>query len=558
MQPSLTFDAADDAAAPFIATAVAKGARPKIAILREQGVNGQVEMAAAFDRAGFEAHDVHMSDLIAGRVSLAGFRASPRAAGSPTATCSARGAGWAKAILFNARTRDEFSALLRARRHLRARRVQRLPDDEQSARADPGSRALAAIREEPLRAVRGAAGDGGGAALRRRCSSPEWRAAACRCRPRTARGGRCSTPSRREAKAIVALRFVDNRGRADRGLSAESQRVARTASPGSPPPDGRFTILMPHPERAFRAVQQSWHPRGSGEDSPWMRMFRNARKRVRLGRPTGSSPSSAAPSTYFCTSCSCSLACSCCFTVSKGGSGCGAHVVQLDDVPAELALHRGLGVFSLLQLRQRIGEGLDVGGRRIPVEFAALVSGSRILRLLGEVLEFRALLQLGDDLVRLGVLVDEDVRGPCTPCLRASLSACRTRPATPRPSPGGPSGSPGSSAWTSTCWRIRSSCARTSALFAKPLRSASCATTSCVTRLSTIILRACSLSGWPWAARCFTMKSTRDLGIGLPLTVTGWEPSLVLAAAWTRWARRLGPRRGRDAQGKRGEQAERA
>ncbi len=106
LSAALSFDPAEDIAAPFIAT----GARPKVAILREQGVNGQVEMAAAFDRAGFEAHDVHMSDIVSGRVSLAGFKGLAAGGGFSYGDVLGGGAGWAKGILFNSRARDEFSA----------------------------------------------------------------------------------------------------------------------------------------------------------------------------------------------------------------------------------------------------------------------------------------------------------------------------------------------------------------------------------------------------------------------------------------------------------------
>src|SRR5437763_1871909 len=106
LSAALTFDPADDVAAPFIAT----GASPKVAILREQGVHGQAEMAAAFDRAGFDAHDVHMSDIAAGRVSLAEFKGFAAGGGFSYGDVLGAGAGWAKAILFNGRTRDAFEA----------------------------------------------------------------------------------------------------------------------------------------------------------------------------------------------------------------------------------------------------------------------------------------------------------------------------------------------------------------------------------------------------------------------------------------------------------------
>src|SRR6266852_2849750 len=106
LSADLTFDPTDDVAAPFIA----RGARPKVAILREQGVNGQVEMAAAFDRAGFEAHDVHMSDIAAGRVSHAEFKGFAAGGGFSYGDVLGAGAGWAKGILFDARARDQFGA----------------------------------------------------------------------------------------------------------------------------------------------------------------------------------------------------------------------------------------------------------------------------------------------------------------------------------------------------------------------------------------------------------------------------------------------------------------
>ena len=165
-----------------------------IAILREQGVNGQVEMAAAFDRAGFEALDVHMSDVIAGRVSLADFAGFAACGGFSYGDVLGGGEGWAKSILFNPRARDEFAGVLRAAGHLRARRLQRLPDDERArASSIPGAAGVAALREEPLRAVRGAAGAGRDPAepvalLRGHGGEP-----ASRSSPPTARAGRSST-----------------------------------------------------------------------------------------------------------------------------------------------------------------------------------------------------------------------------------------------------------------------------------------------------------------------------------------------------------------------------
>ena len=275
LSPALTFDPAEDVAAPF----VARGARPRMAILREQGVNGQVEMAAAFDRAGFESIDVHMSDVIAGRVSLSDFKGFAACGGFSYGDVLGGGEGWAKSILFNPRARDEFAAFFGRERHLRPRRLQRLPDDERAPRAHPRDRGLAALRQEPLGAVRGAPRARGDpeepvALLRRHGRQPHPRGH----RPRRGPGA-LHAAARRPSEAIVAMRFVDNRG-----AVTESYPYNVNGSPlgitGVTTADGRFTIVMPHPERVFRTVQMSWHPDGWGEDSPWMRLFRNARVRV--------------------------------------------------------------------------------------------------------------------------------------------------------------------------------------------------------------------------------------------------------------------------------------
>ena len=252
--------------------------RPKMAILREQGVNGQVEMAAAFDRAGFEVHDVHMSDLAAGRVSLAGFKGFAAGGGFSYGDVLGAGAGWAKSILFNARTRDEFHAFFSRR-------------DSFALGACNGCQMMSNLRE----LIPGA--EHWPRFVKNRSEQFEARLvmvevlpgpslffagmAGSRMPVPTAHGeGRALFDSEQaRAKAIAALRFVDHRG---------APTVTYPMNPNGSPegitglttPDGRLTILMPHPERAFRTVQHSWHPKGWGEDSPWMRMFRNARKWV--------------------------------------------------------------------------------------------------------------------------------------------------------------------------------------------------------------------------------------------------------------------------------------
>jgi len=272
--PVLTFDPAKNFAAPFIAA----GARPPIAILREQGVNGEIEMAAAFDRAGFEAHDVHMSDIIEGRVSLSAFRALAACGGFSYGDVLGGGEGWAKSILYHGRARDAFSAFF-------AR------PDTMALGVCNGCQMMAALKE----LIPGA--QAWPRFVKNTCEQFEARLstmeivaspsvflagmAGSRIPVVTAHGeGRavfeCDAHQR---EVVVSGRFVDNRGRA-----TDLYPLNPNGSPGGltavTTADGRFTALMPHPERVFRSVQLSWHPDGWGEDSPWMRLFRNARTAI--------------------------------------------------------------------------------------------------------------------------------------------------------------------------------------------------------------------------------------------------------------------------------------
>lgn len=269
-----SFDPAEDIAAPFIAS----GARPKVAILREQGVNGQVEMAAAFDRAGFATVDVHMSDILSGRVGLSDFKGAVACGGFSYGDVLGAGKGWARTILFNPRARDAFSAFF--------------------GRADTfalgvcnGCQMMSALKS----LIPGA--EAWPRFERNRVEQFEARfvevdlpvspslffdgMAGSRLPVVVAHGeGRAEFDSAEQQEAaLVAMRFVDYAGEV-----SESYPANPNGSPlgltGVTTADGRFTIMMPHPERVFRTVQMSWHPDELGEDSPWMRMFRNARRWV--------------------------------------------------------------------------------------------------------------------------------------------------------------------------------------------------------------------------------------------------------------------------------------
>ncbi len=274
---SLSFDPAENIVAPFIN----RGARPQVAILREQGVNGHVEMAAAFDRAGFSSVDVHMSDILAGRVSLADFAGAVACGGFSYGDVLGAGKGWARTILFNARARDEFSAFF-GRSGTFALGVCNGCQMMSSLKSlIPGASAwprferntveqfearftMVELPPSPSLFFAGMTGS----RLPVVVSHGEGRA-------------EFDTPEQ-QAAALVAMRYLDNA--ANGGQATEVYPYNPNGSPqgitGVTTADGRFTIMMPHPERVFRTVQMSWHPDTLGEDSPWLRMFRNARQWV--------------------------------------------------------------------------------------------------------------------------------------------------------------------------------------------------------------------------------------------------------------------------------------
>jgi phosphoribosylformylglycinamidine synthase len=270
----LSFDLNEDIAAPFIAG----GRRPRMAILREQGVNGQVEMAAAFHRAGFEAVDVHMSDIIAGRVSLKDFAGFVACGGFSYGDVLGAGEGWAKSILFNARARDEFEAFFRrtdsfalgvcngcqmmSNLHEIIPGADNWPHFVRNKSEQFEARlVMVEVQDSPSLFFDGMAGSRMPIAVAHGEGFAEF------------------ASETQRAEALVALRFVDHYGR-----PTETYPLNPNGSPqgitGLTTPDGRFSILMPHPERLFRAVQHSWRPEGWQEDGPWLRMFRNARKWV--------------------------------------------------------------------------------------------------------------------------------------------------------------------------------------------------------------------------------------------------------------------------------------
>jgi phosphoribosylformylglycinamidine synthase len=275
LAPQLTFEVAANPAAPFIAT----GARPRVAILREQGVNSQLEMAAAFLRAGFTPVDVHMSDILSGRRTFAGFRGLVACGGFSFGDVLGAGGGWAKSILFNAAVRDQFESFF-ARGdtftlgvcngcQMLANLRPIIPGSEhwphfvQNVSEQFEARlSLVEILDTNSVLLQGMAGS----RLLIATSHGEGRAQFARADDLAA----CY--ERRQ----VAVRYVDNRGHPARAYPANPNGSPDGVA-GLSSADGRVTILMPHPERVHLTFQHSWHPQGWGEEGPWMRMFRNAR-----------------------------------------------------------------------------------------------------------------------------------------------------------------------------------------------------------------------------------------------------------------------------------------
>jgi phosphoribosylformylglycinamidine synthase len=272
----LTFNPSDDIAAPYIAT----GKSPKVAVLREQGVNGQLEMAAAFDRAGFEAYDVHMSDIISGRVSLKDFAGLVACGGFSYGDVLGAGEGWAKSILFNARAHDEFSRFfergdsfalgvcngcqMMSNLHSIIPGAEHWPHFVRNKSEQFEARfAMVEILESPSLFFKDMVGSRMPIAVSHGEGFAEFSSEA--------------DVHQVLADRLVSMRFVDNTGKPTEIYPYNPNGSAQGIT-GLTTRDGRFTISMPHPERVFRTVQQSWHPDGWGEDSPWMRMFRNARK----------------------------------------------------------------------------------------------------------------------------------------------------------------------------------------------------------------------------------------------------------------------------------------
>ncbi|MGM0540891.1 MAG: phosphoribosylformylglycinamidine synthase [Pseudomonadota bacterium] len=274
IEPFVTFDIDDDITAVF-----SSKQKPKVAILREQGVNGQLEMAAAFDRAGFDAIDVHMTDVLSGDVSFADFKGLVACGGFSYGDVLGAGRGWANSILFNETARSEFEKFFNR-------------EDTFSLGVCNGCQMLSNLKE----IIPGA--QSWPAFVRNESEQFEARFSqveiqkspsillagmeGTRIPVAVSHGeGRMDfgTGSAADVAGLVGLNFVDSTGRPTENYPF-NPNGSESGMTGLTTTDGRVTIMMPHPERVFRTVQNSWHPDEWQEDAPWMRLFRNARKWV--------------------------------------------------------------------------------------------------------------------------------------------------------------------------------------------------------------------------------------------------------------------------------------
>jgi phosphoribosylformylglycinamidine synthase len=256
--------------------------RPAVAVMREQGVNGQIEMAAAFTQAGFRCVDVHMSDIISGRTSLDSFKGLAACGGFSYGDVLGAGQGWAKSILFNATAREQLAQFFRR-------------EDTFALGVCNGCQMLSSLRE----LIPGA--EHWPSFVRNHSDQFEARVAlvevqhsasvllrgmaGSRLPIAVAHGeGRAEFNSPRLIKAVhanrgIALRFVNNRGQITESYPANPNGSPEGIT-GICSKSGRVTLMMPHPERVFRTAQLSWHPPEWGDYSPWFKLFQNARSFV--------------------------------------------------------------------------------------------------------------------------------------------------------------------------------------------------------------------------------------------------------------------------------------
>ncbi len=275
LSAELGFDQNEDISAPYINS----GVRPRIAVLREQGVNGQLEMAAAFDRAGFSSIDVHMSDILSGRVTLDDFKGLVACGGFSYGDVLGAGEGWAKSILFNSQARDQFSSFFQRQEtftlgvcngcQMLSNLHELIPGTEhwphfvrnQSEQFEARV-AMVEVQKSNSILLEGMAGSRIPIAVAHGEGRAEF--------------GTTEQIDALNAAGQISLRYVDNYSKVTENYP-QNPNGSPQGITGLTNADGRVTIMMPHPERVFRAVQNSWYPNDWQEDGAWLRLFRNAR-----------------------------------------------------------------------------------------------------------------------------------------------------------------------------------------------------------------------------------------------------------------------------------------
>ncbi|MFW1925888.1 phosphoribosylformylglycinamidine synthase [Acinetobacter ursingii] len=269
-----TFDLNEPVEAPFIATR-----RPNMVILREQGVNGHVEMAAAFDKVGFNTVDVHMSDLLAGRVDLQDFEGLVACGGFSYGDVLGAGGGWAKSVLFNPKLRDQFESFFNREStfslgicngcQMLSQLAPLIPGADNWPRFHRNVSEVFEARAVNVRVEKSVSvllQDMQGSILPIAVAHGEGRVVASN-----------EYLASLNSNDQVTLRYVDSLGQPTQHYPL-NPNGSPEAITGVTSKDGRATIMMPHPERNFRALQHSWKPEDWNEDGAWLRMFRNARK----------------------------------------------------------------------------------------------------------------------------------------------------------------------------------------------------------------------------------------------------------------------------------------
>lgn len=272
----LSYNQNENIAMPMINS----GIRPRVAIMREQGVNSQLEMAAAFTKAGFEAIDVHMSDILSGRVSLKDFIGAVACGGFSYGDVLGAGEGWAKSILFNNRARDEFEAFFNRDNtfslgicngcQMMSNLKTLIPGAEnwphfvrnQSAQFEARV-AMVEVAKSPSLFMQGMQGSKMPIAVSHGEGRAEFKSSAL--------------AKKTNNSGLVTARFINNYGDIADTYPANPNGSLHGIT-GLTSKDGRATIMMPHPERVARAVQNSWRPENWTEDGAWQRIFYNARK----------------------------------------------------------------------------------------------------------------------------------------------------------------------------------------------------------------------------------------------------------------------------------------